>query len=57
MRHDLVDGFESLQLELGTSAKRYFQAMDAHVAEGLDGAKAAILINRFRQFVIHSAAI
>ena len=57
MRHDLMDDFERLQLELGTSTERHFQAMDTHVAERLDGAEAAILINRFRQFVVQSATI
>ena len=57
MRHDLVDEFEGLQLELSTAAKRHFQAMDAHIAERLDGAEAAILINCLRQFVVQATAI
>ena len=57
MCHDLVDEFERFQLELCISTKRYFQAMDAHVAERLDGAEAAILIDRFSQFAVQSAAI
>ena len=57
MCHDLVDNFEGFQFELGTAAKRNFQAMDAHVAERLDSAEAAILIDRFRQLAVNTAAI
>ena len=57
MRHDFVDELERLQLEFGGPAKRDFQAMDAHVAERLDSAEAAVLVNRFRQLLVQSAAI
>ena len=57
MRHDLVDELEGLQLEFGGSAERDLEAMDAHVAESLDGAEAAVLVDRLRQLLVQSAAI
>ena len=57
MRHDLVDGPEGFQLELGAAAKRNFQAMDTHVAERLDGAEAAILKDRFRQLTVKTTVV